>query len=131
MKRNVDRSLDRLLWPAAGATSVENRGTMRSKMNTIFVGNLSANLTPDELRILFQTYGVVEGVEIVTDVDTRYSRGFAFVEMASGLEASKAIAELNGTTAWGKVLKVEEAELRFQPSKATSIKERRIPRCRE
>ena len=90
-------------------------------MKTIFVGNLSSNLTPDELRILFQRYGAVKAVEIVTDVDTRYSRGFAFVEMDDHLEASKAIAELNGTTMWGKPLKVEEVKPTLQPSESASI----------
>jgi RNA recognition motif-containing protein len=92
-----------------------------SNVKTIFVGNLSSNLTPDELRILFQSFGAVQGVEIVTDVDTRYSRGFAFVEMANDLEASKAITELNGTTVWGKPLKVEEVRPKHQHSKSASI----------
>jgi RNA recognition motif-containing protein len=90
-------------------------------VKTIFVGNLFSNLTPDELRILFQSYGTVKGIEIVTDVDTRYSRGFAFVEMANDLEASKAIADLNGTTVWGKPLKVEEVRPNLQRSKSASI----------
>lgn len=89
-------------------------------MTTIFVGNLSSNLTSDELRTLFQSYGAVKGVEIVTDVDTRYSRGFSFVEMANNLEASKAIAALNGTTVWGKPLRVEEARPKLQRSKSAS-----------
>jgi RNA recognition motif-containing protein len=42
-------------------------------VKTIFVGNLTSNLTPDELRILLQSYGAVKEVEIVTDVATRYS----------------------------------------------------------
>jgi RNA recognition motif-containing protein len=86
-------------------------------VKTIFVGNLTSNLSPDELRILFQSYGEVKGIEIVTDVETRYSRGFAFVEMAKDLEAAKAIAELNGTTIWGKPLKVEEVRPKLQRSK--------------
>ena len=48
-------------------------------MTNVFVGNLASNRTPDELRTLFQTYGPVEGVKIITDPETRYSRGFAFV----------------------------------------------------
>ena len=60
------------------------------------MGNLGSNRTPDELRELFQTYGPVEGVKIVTDPETRYSRGFAFVEMTNDLEAKKAISHLNG-----------------------------------
>jgi RNA recognition motif-containing protein len=78
-------------------------------MKNIFVGNLSSNLTPDELSILFQSYGTVGRVEIMTDTNTRYSLGFAFVEMLSDAEAAKAIAGLNGTTVWGSPLRVEEA----------------------
>jgi len=80
----------------------------------IFVGNLTSNMTPDELLVLFQSYGSVEGVEIVTDVNTRYSRGFAFVNMANDLEASMAIAGLNGTRVWGKPLEVEEVRPKLQ-----------------
>ena len=83
-------------------------------MKNIFVGNLSSNLTPDDLSILFQSYGTVERVEIVTDTNTRYSRGFAFVTMANDLEAAKAIAGLNGTTVWGSPLKVEKARIKLQ-----------------
>jgi len=59
-------------------------------VKNILVGNLSSNLTPHEFRTLFQGYGTVNEIEIVTDLDTRYSRGFAFVEMANDLEAEKA-----------------------------------------
>jgi RNA recognition motif-containing protein len=47
-------------------------------------------------------------VGIVTDPETRYSRGFAFVEMTNDLEAKKAISHLNGVTLWGKLIRVEE-----------------------
>jgi RNA recognition motif-containing protein len=83
-------------------------------MKNIFVGNLPSNLTPDDLSILFQSYGSVERVEIVTDANTRYSRGFAFVKMANDPEAAKAIAGLNGTTVWGSPLKVEESRIKLQ-----------------
>jgi len=90
-------------------------------VKTIFVGNLSSNLTPDELRTLFQSYGAVEQIEIVTDVHTGYSRGFAFVGMTNDLEAAKAVANLNGTTVWGNPLKVEEARPTLQGSKSATI----------
>ena len=77
-------------------------------MTNLFVGNLASNRTPDELRSLFQTYGSVDRVEIVTDPQTRYSRGFAFVGMTNDLEAKKAIANLNGAVLWGKPIRVEE-----------------------
>jgi RNA recognition motif-containing protein len=81
----------------------------------LFVGNLSANRTPDDLRILFQTYGQVEHVEIMTDVDTRYSRGFALISMTNDSEAARAVDGLHGTTVWGNALKVEEARPRPNP----------------
>lgn len=90
-------------------------------MQNIFVGNLSSNLTPDELRTLFESYGAVERVEIVTDANTGYSRGFAFVRMTSDLEAAKAIAQLNGTTVWGNPLKVEGARPYPQRRRSASV----------
>ena len=83
-------------------------------MKNIFVGNLSSNLTPDELRTLFESYGAVEGIEIVTDPGTGYSRGFAFVEMTHDVEARQAVSNLNGTTVWGSQLRVEEARPKLQ-----------------
>ena len=77
-------------------------------MTNVFIGNLASNRTPDELRALFQTYGPVEGVKIMTDPETRYSRGFAFVEMTNDGEAKRAITRLNGATVWGKPIRVEE-----------------------
>jgi RNA recognition motif-containing protein len=82
-------------------------------MTNLFVGNLASNRTPDDLRRVFQTYGPVEGVEIMTDPETRYSRGFAFVEMTNDLEAKKAISHLSGVILWGKPIRVEESRPRL------------------
>lgn len=90
-------------------------------MKNIFVGNLSSNLTPDELRILFQSYRAVERIEIVTDVNTRYSRGFAFVEMTNDIDAIQAVSTLNGTSVWGKLLKVEEARAQLASGVSASM----------
>jgi RNA recognition motif-containing protein len=76
-------------------------------MTNLFVGNLGSNRTPDDLRLVFQTYGPVERVGIVTDPETQYSRGFAFVEMTNDIEAKKAISHLNGVILWGKTIRVE------------------------
>lgn len=89
-------------------------------MKNIFVGNLSSNLTPDELNTLFQTYGAVEQIEIITDVNTGYSRGFALVGMTDDVEAARAVAKLNGATVWGSPLKVEEARPKIQNSNSAS-----------
>ena len=64
-------------------------------MTNIYVGNLSVSATEDMLRPLFEQYGAVERVNIVTDRDTGQPRGFGFVEMSDHTEAVKAIAALN------------------------------------
>lgn len=78
-------------------------------MKNIFVGNLDFQSTEDSLRSLFEPYGSVERVNIVTDRDTGRSRGFAFVEMSDSAEADKAIAALNGTDLGGRAINVNEA----------------------
>ncbi len=77
-------------------------------MKKIFVGNLDFNATEASIRSLFEPYGTVESVTLVTDRDTGRSRGFAFVEMAEG-DANKAIAALNGTNVGGRALNINEA----------------------
>jgi len=78
-------------------------------LKKLYVGNLSFNTTEESLRSLFQSYGSVERVSIITDRDTGRSRGFAFVEMTDAGEADKAIAALNGTKLGGRILSVNEA----------------------
>jgi RNA recognition motif-containing protein len=78
-------------------------------MKNIFVGNLNFNTGEDELRRLFEAYGQVDRVSILTDRDTGRSRGFAFVEMANAEEGDKAIAGLNGSQLGGRTLNVNEA----------------------
>ncbi|MGD0973086.1 MAG: RNA-binding protein [Candidatus Korobacteraceae bacterium] len=75
----------------------------------IFVGNFSFSMTEAELRSLFQPFGTVDSVSLVTDRDTGRSRGFGFVEMANKDEATKAIAALNGQDSGGRPLTVNEA----------------------
>jgi len=65
-------------------------------MKNIFVGNLDFSATESSIRSLFETYGTVERVNVVTDRDTGRSRGFAFVEMTDSSEADRAITALNG-----------------------------------
>src|ERR1039458_5103268 len=78
-------------------------------MTNIYVGNLSVSATEDMLRPLFEKYGAVERVNIVTDRDTGQPRSFGFVEMSNHAEAVKAIASLNGWELDGRTLKVNEA----------------------
>ena len=78
-------------------------------MKNIFVGNLDFSATESSIRALFEPYGQVDRVNVVTDRDTGRSRGFAFVEMADSAEADRAIAALNGTNLEGRALNVNEA----------------------
>jgi RNA recognition motif-containing protein len=78
-------------------------------MKNIFVGNLSFGATEAAVRSLFEAYGTVERVSIVTDRDTGQARGFGFVEMSANAEADRAIAELNGRDLDGRALNVNEA----------------------
>ena len=78
-------------------------------MKNIFVGNLSINTGEDELRQIFEGYGQVDRVSIMTDRDTGRSRGFGFVEMASDEDGEKAIAALNGSQVGGRTVNVNEA----------------------
>ncbi len=78
-------------------------------MKNIFVGNLSFTSTEDSLRSLFEAYGAVERVSIVTDRDTGQPRGFGFVEMTDDAEGEKAIAALNGREHGGRDLNINEA----------------------
>jgi cold-inducible RNA-binding protein len=78
-------------------------------MKNIFVGNLSFGTTEDTLRSMFDTYGTVDRVNIVTDRDTGQARGFAFVEMGIDAEGNAAISGLNGRDVDGRALNVNEA----------------------
>jgi len=78
-------------------------------MKNIFVGNLSFGATEDAVRSLFEAYGTVQRVSIVTDRDSGQPRGFGFVEMANDAEGEKAIAALNGRDLEGRTLNINEA----------------------
>jgi len=85
----------------------------------IFVGNLAFNATDHDLRQLFEPYGVVDTVSIITDRDTGRSRGFGFVEMPDSAAAKAAIQGLNGKELAGRALNVNEAKPR-EPRPAAS-----------
>ncbi len=78
-------------------------------MKNIFVGNLSFGATEEKVRSLFEPFGAIDRVSIVTDRDTGQARGFGFVEMTNNAEGDKAIAALNGTDLDGRTLNVNEA----------------------
>jgi cold-inducible RNA-binding protein len=78
-------------------------------VKNIFVGNLDFGATESSIRSLFENYGKVDRVNVVTDRDTGRSRGFAFVEMSDAGEADQAISALNGYEVDGRALNVNEA----------------------
>ena len=85
------------------------RKELRQRKMNIYVGNLSYGSTEDSLRNLFESYGVVDTVSIITDRQTGRSRGFGFVEMPNDEEAKAAIASLDNKEFEGRVLRVNEA----------------------
>ena len=85
-------------------------------MKNIFVGNLDFGATESSLRTLFEAYGTVDRVNLVTDRDTGRSRGFAFVEMSEASAADRAISGLNGHNLDGRALNVNEAKPRPERS---------------
>ena len=79
---------------------------------TLYVGNLSFQLTNDELNAIFSVFGEVKSAKIVIDRETNRSKGFAFVEFESKQEGEKAITNMNGAVIGGRNLKVNEARPR-------------------
>jgi RNA recognition motif-containing protein len=78
----------------------------------IYVGNMSYDVTDSQLREMFEEYGSVDTVNIITDRDTGRPKGFAFIEMKDDGEARAAIDKLNGMDLEGRNLKVNEAKPR-------------------
>jgi cold-inducible RNA-binding protein len=78
-------------------------------LKNIYVGNLTFDATEDQVRSLFEAYGPVDKVSIITDRDSGQPRGFAFVEMTDDESATKAMEALNGTNLGGRNLSVNEA----------------------
>jgi len=78
----------------------------------LYVGNLSYNTTEDQLREMFAKAGTVSNVSVVMDRETRRSRGFGFVEMASQADAEKAIQMFNDQEIDGRRLVVNMARPR-------------------
>ena len=79
---------------------------------SIYVGNLSYEVTQADLTSTFAEYGSVKRVQLPTDRETGRMRGFAFVEMGNDAEEDKAISELDGAEWMGRNLKVNKAKPR-------------------
>lgn len=78
-------------------------------MKKLYVGNIPWNCSEDDLKELFNQFGEVSFVRIITDRETGRSRGFGFVEMEN---ADKAISDLDNTEYMGRSLRVSEAKER-------------------
>jgi len=80
----------------------------------IYVGNLSHEVTEEDLQLAFESFGQVESATIIKDKNSGESRGFGFVEMLSKAEAQSAIDGLNGEELKGRTLNVNEARPRTE-----------------
>jgi len=78
----------------------------------IYAGNLSYDMTEDQLRALFEEFGEVTSADLVTDRTSGESKGFGFVEMDRQADAEEAIKQLNGRSVNGRGLKVNIARPR-------------------
>lgn len=81
-------------------------------VKNLYVGNLSYNTSQAALSELFEEYGEVTSVNIITDRGTGRSKGFGFVEMADDDAAAEAMSELNGRMVDGRPITVQEARPR-------------------
>ena len=78
----------------------------------IYVGNLSFDVTEEELREAFSEFGEVSSVNVITDKYSGQSKGFGFVEMENNSEAEEAIKALNESSLKGRDIKVNQAKPR-------------------
>lgn len=79
---------------------------------SVYVGNLSYEVTQDDLKQVFAEYGTVNSVQLPKDRETGRLRGFAFVEMGTDAEEEAAIEALDGAEWMGRDLKVNKAKPR-------------------
>jgi len=80
----------------------------------IYIGNLSHEVTEEDLKQAFEAFGEVESVKIIKDKYTNRSKGFGFVEMPDNANAQSAINDLKDTELKGQTLKVDKAHSRSE-----------------
>tara|TARA_R110002096_G_scaffold324349_6_gene518439 strand:+ start:2092 stop:2376 length:285 start_codon:yes stop_codon:yes gene_type:complete len=78
----------------------------------IYVGNLSYDVSDDNLREVFEAYGEVSSAKVITDKYSGRSKGFGFVEMADDAQATAAVEQLDGAELDGRPVRVNEARPR-------------------
>jgi RNA recognition motif-containing protein len=86
---------------------------------SIYVGNLSYEVTETDLTAVFAEYGSVKRVQLPTDRETGRMRGFGFVEMSADTEEAAAIEALDGAKWMGRDLKVNQAKPREERSRSS------------
>jgi heterogeneous nuclear ribonucleoprotein A1/A3 len=84
-------------------------GDSLMQQNKLYVGNFPYSVGENDLRDLFQTYGPIEEVRLITDRDTGRSKGFAFITFATQSAAENAL-EQNGKDMKGRALRVNVAQ---------------------
>ncbi len=87
---------------------------------SVYVGNLSYDVTQEDLTGVFADYGTVKRVQIPTDRETDRPRGFGFVEMSSDAEEDAAIEALDGAEWMGRSLRVNKAKPREDNKRSSS-----------
>lgn len=101
---------------AQGKSRITVRNKLEKRMN-IYVGNLSWDVTQEDLKEAFEAHGQVASANLITDKFTDKSRGFGFVEMPVEDEARAAMGALNETDLKGRQLNVNEAKPRNNSSR--------------
>jgi cold-inducible RNA-binding protein len=91
----------------------------------LFVGNISFTITEADLQHIFEQFGSVTEIKVVTDRETGQPRGFAFVTMGNGAEGRAAIKGLDGKEFGGRPLKVNEARPKEDRPRRSSSRPRR------
>jgi len=86
----------------------------------LYVGNLTYEMTDGDLQNLFSPHGAVQSAQVIMDRETGRSKGFGFVEMDKGEEATAAISALNGHEVNGRALTVNEARPREDRGRSSS-----------
>ena len=87
---------------------------------SVYIGNLSYDVTQEDLKQVFEDYGTVSRVSLPMDRETNRPRGFAFVDMSSKEEEAAAIEALNEAEWLGRTLRVNEAKPREKRSSNAS-----------
>jgi RNA recognition motif-containing protein len=111
-----------LLWHCAPAYCSDDLAIIfptKDLSVNIYVGNLAFTASEDDVRQLFEQYGEVDRVNLITDRETGRARGFGFVDMPDSREAQSAIQGLQGKDLNGRALTVNEAKPR-EPRRETS-----------